>query len=346
MRRKKPCTLLVCLAFLGIVSIANASGWNYNAPDLTQPNQFLVAAAAPQSLQDLKAAEASRTKPIYKVKPEKITKCRAPEGYVAGTVLDRYGPQCVLPAVRYKGWELSAEAFYARTKGKVRYIKGGHYGYTAWDGLRDVDLNSEMGLPEHQWLGSFAAAYRFNPVWSLRYSIIPLAMSDTGPTGKNFVFGTTNLYTFGNLQSKWERLYQRLGLSYDPIRTISSRITVFGDYVRINEKISVIQPGCCGETMNNDLNMAMAGLEFEKCLKTGRLCNTLSIECKAGVAFGDDAVGADISTGLKYSIAMNSGRWGYVKGGYRLVTFNKKSSDYNLIDTSLEGGFVQMGFVF
>lgn len=344
MRRTKPRTLLVCLAFLGIVSTANASNWNYNAPDFFEPQQFLVAAAAPQAPQDLKAAEAPKNKPIYKVKPEKIVKCRPAEGYVAGTVLDRFGPECVLPVVRYKGWELSAEAFYARTKGKARYVRGTYFATP--DALRDVDLNSDMGLPEHQWIGSVSAAYRFNPVWSLRYSIMPLAMSDTGATGNTFTFGNTSHFTFGNTKSKWERIYQRLGLSYGPIRSVSSRITLFGDYVRINERLSVIQPGCCGDNMDNDLNMAMAGVEIEKCLKTSRLCNTLSVECKAGVAFGDNAIGADISTGLKYSIAMNSGRWGYVKGGYRLVTFKKKSSDFNLIDTSLEGGFVQMGFVF
>jgi hypothetical protein len=327
-----------------MISTANASNWNYNAPDFSEANQFLVAAATPQAPQDLKAAEAPKTKPIYKVKPDKIVKCRPPEGYVAGTVLDRFGPECVLPVVRYKGWELSAEALYARTKGKVRFVRGTFF--AGPEGLRDVDMNSDMGLPEHQWIGSFAAAYRFNPVWSLRYSIMPLVMDDTGTSGRTFTFGNTSHFSLANTKTKWERIYHRIGLSYDPIRTVSSRVSVFGDYVRINERLTVIQPGCCGDHMDNDLNMAMAGLEFEKCLKTSRLCNTLSLECKAGVAFGDDAIGADISTGLKYSIAMNSGRWGYVKGGYRLVTYKKKSSDFNQIDTSLEGGFVQMGLVF
>jgi len=344
MRVIKPYTLLVCLALLGMISTANASNWNYSAPDFTEPHQFLVAAAAPQASQNLKAAEAPKTKAIYKVKPDKIVKCRPPEGYVAGTVLDRIGWECVLPVVRHKGWELSAEALYARTKGKVRFIRGTFF--TGLDGLRDVDMNSDMGLPEHQWIGSFSAGYRFNPVWSLRYSIMPLVMDDTGTTGRTFTFGNNSHFAATNTKVKWERLYQRIGLSYDPIRTVSSRISLFGDYVRINDKLSVIQPGCCGDVMDTDLNMAMAGLEIEKCLKTSRLCNTLSVECKAGVAFGDDAIGADISTGLKYSIVMNSGRWGYVKGGYRVVTYKKKSSDFHLIDTELAGGFVQMGFVF
>ena len=103
----------------------------------------------------------------------------------------------------------------------------------------------------------------------------------------------------GTTKVKWERIYQRLGLVYDPIRTYSTRVGVFGDYVRLNEKLSVIQVGCCGDTMDNDLNMGMAGVEFEKCLKTSRLCNTLSLDCRAGVAFGDEGYGSDVSTGLK-----------------------------------------------
>jgi len=54
--------------------------------------------------------------------------------------------------------------------------------------------------------------------------------------------------------------------------------------------------------MDNDLNMGMAGWNLKKCIKTSRLCNTLSLDCRAGVAFGDEGYGSDVSTGLKYSI--------------------------------------------
>jgi len=40
--------------------------------------------------------------------------------------------------------------------------------------------------------------------------------------------------------------------------------------------------GYGGDAFDHSLNMGMAGLEFERCLKTGRYCNTLSLECKAG----------------------------------------------------------------
>jgi hypothetical protein len=90
----------------------------------------------------------------------------------------------------------------------------------------------------------------------------------------------------------------------------------------------------------------MAGIEFERCLKTSRFANTLSMECKAGAAFLDDAVGADLSTGLKYTISMGNGRWGYLGGGYRFVNFKKGYSDFKQIDTTIEGGYLKLGFIF
>lgn len=345
MKVRKTLTLLVCLVCLVMATATAANAWNFKPAAFDENEQYLLVPSSAPAQNNPAVAEAPRAKEIYKVKPRPIVKCKPAEGaYRPGTVLDRVGPVCVLPVTPPKGWELSAEALYVRSKGHVRFVRG-NYAWTS-DYMRDVDLNSDLGLPEHQWLGSFSASYRFNPRWSLRYSILPMVMDSSGTTNSTFAFGN-NTHTSGTtVRSKWERLYHRMGIVYDPIRTISSRVSLFGDYVRINDKLSVIQPGCCGDVMDNEFNMAMAGIEFEKCLKTGRFCNTLSIECKAGVAFGDDGVGADMATGLKYSIPMSSGRWGYVKGGYRFMTFKKKSSDVRLVDTAMEGGFVQMGFVF
>jgi hypothetical protein len=43
---------------------------------------------------------------------------------------------------------------------------------------------------------------------------------------------------------------------------------------------------------------------------------------------------------------MGKGRWGYVGGGYRFVTFKKGYSDVEQIDTAIEGGFLKMGITF
>jgi hypothetical protein len=141
-------------------------------------------------------------------------------------------------------------------------------------------------------------------------------------------------------------MYHRVGRVFDTVRTASSRVGVFGDYVRVDDKITAYQPGCCGETTNSEMNMAMAGVEFERCLRTTNNRNTMSLECKAGVAFLDNGVGADLSSAIKCSIPMNNGRWGYVSGGYRYVSLAKKYSEARLIDTTMDGGFVEMGVIF
>lgn len=333
MKLRKPHNLLVCLFFLLTTMGTEAVAVHVQeAAFVSNPSQ-----SAPQTT--------NPTKAITKVKPKQIVKVRPPERlYPQMSSMDAYGPPCVLPTSRPRGWELGVEALFARTRGKVRFM-GSNYGW-AGTNYRDLDLNSDIGVPEHQWIGSLSAKYGFKPRWSVRYSVMPSVVETSVNPSTTFSFGYM-FNAFGlNTKVKWERLYQRMGLAYDPVRTLTTRVSVFGDYVRLNERLRVFQPGCCSSTFDNDLNMAMAGLEIERCLKTSRLCNTLSVECKAGFAFGGDAVGSDLATALKYSIPLNNGRWGFVKGGYRYISFKKKYSDLKIMETAMDGGFVEAGFIF
>lgn len=257
--------------------------------------------------------------------------------------------ESLLPILKPRGWELDAQALFARTRGKAIYLNNS-FGAGFLGSNPEVDFNTAMGIPDHAVVGSFTAKYRFRPNWSLRYSILPMEIRGGGSGLNGFQFGTWNASTGQNLKSKWERLYQQIGLVYDPIRTPTSRVGIFAEYVRINERISVLQQGAGAGTGNaifdNDLNMAMVGVELEKLLKVTRYSNTLSLECKAGVAFYDDAFGSDLSTGLKYSVPLNNGRSGFLKGGYRYLTFKKSYSDVKMIDTAMDGGFLEMGFIF
>lgn len=353
---RKLSMMLVCLAFLVPLISGNAAAWHFQQATFTDNREDVLAPVAAQTVQQPSIKPIAKVKPIMKVSPivtvkpitkvKPIVKCRPMQDYGVLAQMQAYMPKCLLPAPKHKGWEFEAEALFARTKGKVRYTRGTYGYYSIYGAQQDIDLNADMGLPDHATIGTFSAAYRFRPKWALRYSIMPIVMNGGGQVNSNFTFGNSQYNTGTNTRIKWERLYQRMGVVYDPIRTYTSRVSIFGEYVRIDDKLSLINVGCCGDTMNNDLNMAMAGLEFEKCLKTTRMFSTLSIECKAGVSFLDDAVGTDLSTGLKYSIPLNNGRWGYVKGGYRYLTYKKGYSDVRLIDTTLEGGFVQMGLVF
>lgn len=348
--------MLVCLVFLVTAFTGNASAWHFQQATFTDNREDVLAPATTQTAQQPSIAPIAKVKPLARVNPvvkvktitkvKPIVKCKPLQEYGTLAQFQAFRPTCLLPVPRPKGWELEAEALFARTKGKVRYSRGTYGYYSYYGNQQDIDLNGDMGLPDHATVGTFSAAYRFRPNWALRYSIMPIALNGGGQPNSNFTFGSSQYTTGTNTRVKWERLYQRMGIVYDPIRTYSSRVSVFGEYVRIDDKLSLINVGCCGDTMNNDLNMAMAGLEFEKCLKTSRFLSTLSLECKAGVSFLDDAVGTDLSTGLKYSIPLNNGRWGYVKGGYRYLTYKKGYSDVRLTDTTLEGGFLQAGLVF
>jgi hypothetical protein len=332
---RKPYIGLVCLMFLALGVAGNAHAYS------------IVQASAPATQQGLYAPASPLQSPITKIKTKKIAKCRPLDSrYYGRSRAYSYDPRCVLPTYGSKRWELGAQVIFARTKGKVRFLRGNIAGN--FQNLRDVDLNGDMGLPDHDVVPSFSARYHFKPKWSMRYQIMPMVSEGSGNSGSNFSFGS-QINTFNANQDtrvKWERLYQRLGLVYDSLRTPRSRVSIFGDFVRVDDKLSFFQLGCCGDTFESDLNMAMVGLEFEKCLKTARLKNTLSLECSAGVAFLNEAFGSDIYTALKYSIPMNCGRWGYVKGGYRYLTYKKGYSDFKQWDTAIEGGFLEMGMVF
>ncbi|MEJ2717761.1 MAG: hypothetical protein P8182_11565 [Deltaproteobacteria bacterium] len=332
MLRRKPHTLLVCLLFLITVFAADALGYS------------IKQASAVNCPEDYFAPTMPRYKAITKVKPHPILKVRPFGEAWSGTTSGKLGRAlCCLPRPKTKGWELSAEVIFARTKGKIRYNRGQYWGGYYGNASPDLDLNSNLGIPDHNAVASMTVAYRFRPHWSVRYSLMPMEVTGTGGNMLNQAY-----YSQG-LNVKWQRLYHRVGLLYDPVRTYRARISLFGDYVRVDEKISgiwgtcVTCPGGGGDTYDHALNMAMAGLEFERCLKAGRWGNYLSCDCKAGIAFLDKAFGSDITAGLKCTIPMGKGRWGYIGGGYRFITFKKGYSEVEQIDTAIEGGFLKMG---
>ena len=171
-------------------------------------------AAAADRQEDLFSPPTTQTKQIEKVKPKKIVKCKPqfPSQVLAYAV----APECILPMSRPRGWELTAEAVFARTKGHVRFFRGFVTSLFAQD---EIDLNSDMGLPDHNVMGMFSAAYRVQPQWAIRYSIMPSAMEGSGTINRGFVFGNTTFTSGQPSKVKWEHLYQRMGLVYDPIRT-------------------------------------------------------------------------------------------------------------------------------
>ena len=336
MLRTKTYTLLVCLALLAMIFATSAPAYSIRqAAAGASEDLAAVPTPGPKDGATAKADKIHKVRPIYKVRPEFIPMTPLLEGYC-------------FPAPRAKGWEAEAQVIFARVKGKVRMCTanwgGGWWGLGACGGV-DQDLNSDWGLPDHAAVGSFSLGYRFRPNWLLRYSIMPWELNGSGGNLQNFGVG------FGQGgQVKWQRLYQSIALVYDPIVTYRSRVGIFAGYTRLDGKLSFAGTNWStwgtAPTFDQQLNMGMAGMEFERGLRTTRFRDALSLECRAGVAFLDEAFGSDIMTGLKYTIPMGNGRWGSLGGGYRYVTFKKGYNDFKQIDTSLEGGYLKMALVF
>ncbi len=330
-------------SFIGLLSLVFLAMLTSAAPAYV-----VMPAAAPPVDEDLfepavaKPDKPSKTTQNYRY----IVKCRPVLRAESGrqSAWGPHGRACLLPRPKTRGWEMMAQAFFARTRGKSVYLRGNQQ----WIGnnRREVDYNTDLALPDHTVLADFSITYRFRPRWSATYALMPMDISGSGDPGRGFQFGNNSYSTGQGVRVKWERLYHRAGLAYEPLRSHRSRVSLFANYVRLEEKLSVSQTNMNGDVMHNDLNMAMAGMEFEKCLKNRRFGGTLSLECKAGVAFLDQAVGSDLSTGIKYSISMGNGRRGYVSGGYRFLTYKKSYSDVFDVDTAMDGGYLQMGFVF
>ena len=306
------------------------------------PPEDVAALPAPgqKDTATVKADKIRKVRPVYKVQPQFMA------------ISPQLG-ECCLPVAQAKGWEMDAQVIFARIKGKVRLSNsnwGCAGGWCGWGNSPDQDLNTAWGIPDHSAVGSFSLGYRFRPKWALRYSIMPMELNGSGGNLQGYGYG----YGYGYGQGgnvKWQRLYHRIDLVYDPIFTRRARVGVFAGYTRLDEKISFGGTNYwtawnTAPTFDHQLNMGTAGMEFERCLKTTRFRNTLSLECRASVAFLDEAFGSDLMTGLRYTVSMGNGRWGYLGGGYRYVTFKKGYNDFKQIDTSLEGGYVKMAFIF
>lgn len=334
MTKRSTLMVLVYLGFLLAIMATAAPGYT------------IMQASAVAAPEDLASPAAPAYKPITKVKPYRV---RAPKYGGTASRDPRYGwlgpYRCMLPQPKEKGWTMNAQVIFARTKGKVRYMRGvqGIGFQQQWD----VDLNSQMGIPDHGVVPEFSIAYRFRPKWAMKYTIMPMVATGdmSGGFTNSFTFGRNQYNTGQDTHSKWERLVQTAGLVYDPITTPRARVSIYATYVRVDDKLALRQQSN-GDTMHVDLNMAMTGLEYEKCLKTARFRNTLSLKCRAGVAFLDEAFGSDVSTAVKYSVPLGRGRMGYLEGGYRFLTYKKGFSDAHSWDTATEGGYLQMGFVF
>ncbi len=356
MLRRIPYTLLVCLAIF-LSTILGSALW---AASPEQSAQMLLApdkASTPHG----PAVQQAKTRPSMVSKagplpamlscppPLGITKVRPVIGLPYGAA-----PGCILPGPLPGQWEIGAQVFFARVTGKVQWPRYSsyYYGYAGQGGDDSLaaDFGDSLMLPKHAAVVEIKARYQFKPNWAARYSVIPFALDGGGlpDFSRQFVFGNFQFTSGLPIQTKWQHAYHRVGLVYDAVRTCSSKVSVFADWVHVDDRIDVNCAPCSfiQQTFSKNTDSSMVGLEVQRCVAT--TCNgaTFSCDYKAGAIFLDDVEGWDVELGGRYSMPLNNAtRWGYMKGGYRLVNLKKSQSDFLLKD-SLEGGFMELGFIF
>jgi hypothetical protein len=347
MLRRIPTTLLVCLAVCLTAIMAtyvSAAGPDEPLEVLLKPDPTSTPIPVAQTAKSRATITKNSSKQAVWLCPPAmgISKCKPQMTCMP------YIPMqgCILPSTRVGQWDMSVQAFFARTRGKIQWPKNNWWNWAYW---RDVDFNDDLQLPAHKTLAQFTAKYQFRPNWAIRYSVMSAEFNGGGQPTNNYGFYFGNqFFSYGQqLNSKWQHTYQRLGVVYDAVRTCNAAVAVFADWVHADDRIDV-NCATCGwqtSTFSKGTDSAMVGLEFQRCLKTMANGGTFSCDNKAGVIFLDDVEGWDVQAGARYSIPLNYGRWGYMKGGYRLVDLKKNQADF-LFNNTLEGGYMEFGFIF
>lgn len=278
-----------------------------------------------------------------------IAKCKASRmrvgTYGAGCGPPRCGPicpTCILPRRMPGQWEASTQVFFARVRGTAHWSNGA-------SGLdpSEVDFNDDLGVDEHDVFLEYSGRYQLRPSWSLYYSAMPIEMKATNTPNESFTFGAWTFSAGAPTRSKWQFLYQRVGLFYHPINTPMTVVSLGASWLFNDERLRVSSAICNGRgnTLDRTRHMVMGTVEVQKCIVTLPNASTFSSDNRIGLGFLDDTFALDLQVGFQYSVPMNAGRWGFARGGYRLIDFKEDRNDLRL-DTALEGGYVEFGLIF
>ncbi len=225
---------------------------------------------------------------------------------------------CILPRRQCGQTELEAQIFYARLSGRLgkshSFIPGGTV---------EADFNLDMRIPDRAWVQEYSARCQFQPHWGVLYSIM--------------------------LVRELNLTYQRVGLIYDAVSICNAKLSVFGAWLFNEQRLSYVHDPVCGSSrrvvVDPTRHMVQAGVELQRCIKT--LCSGATISCdnRVGLGFLDNTFNLDVQAGFRFNVPLGGQRWGYVRGGYRLVEFSQHRRDLTL-DTHLEGGFGELGIIF
>ncbi|HMK34859.1 MAG TPA: hypothetical protein VK463_07325 [Desulfomonilaceae bacterium] len=251
-------------------------------------------------------------------------------------------PPCILPR-RYPGqFELATQVFFASIHGTI--AAGSGFGFIP---ASVMDFSEDLGLPVHKTLLEYSAWCQFRPNWAVYYSIMPISLEGNQDAPRTLYYRGMIIPQGTRINTKWHFTYQRVGLVYQAISNCNAILSIYGGWLFNDQKFSAHSVICAGQTCTTDRtrNMVFSGVGLQKCIRT--MCNggTLSCDTKVNLGYLDNTFALDVQTGLQFSVPMNAGRWGFARGGYRLLNFNEDRNDLRM-DSSLEGGFVEAGLIF
>lgn len=287
-------------------------------------------------------------KAISKVKPSEPAVTKVRPGFMSRLEgLSRFNPanwgsECILPAPAQGQFTAGPRVWFGKVQGEARRTIG-----TATVPGSSVNFHDNLGFGQNSTaIWGFEAKYQLRPRFGLRYSFMPMKMESKYTSPASFTFAN-QLFAAGTLiESKWERFEHRAGVTFNLTSNVSSRTSLFAEWMYLQDKLQIgsgvgaISPIVWDRTRN----LAVVGAEFDKCLKNFH-GNSLNLSCKADVIFLNNCFGFDAETALNYMIPIKTGRFGFVKGGYRYSYF-QKDNNKDLFETTIGGPFVQIGFLF
>ena len=252
-----------------------------------------------------------------------------------------WGLDCCLPAPNQGQFVVGPKLLFARIRGEARRDLG-----VALVGPSVVDFDEGLGFRKTgNLVWSIDALYQFRPRWGIHYSFSPLSVDASSTVRQGFTFGGQTFTAGTPVRARWDRYEHRAGLVFNVHRSVNSLTNFYLDWLHLEDKLTVGgQLASAPVIYNRDSNLALVGVEFNKCLKNFR-GNTLALLCKGGIAFLDDSLGYEGEAALQYLIPIRTGRFGFLKGGYRYFHL-KKDRDVEMFSTTMDGAFVQVGFLF
>jgi hypothetical protein len=287
-------------------------------------------------------------KGITKVKPTapEVFKVKPYPGVTSRfEALSRLNPMnwwadCYLPTPAKGQFSIGPKVTFARVRGEAR---------RGLDviGLQTslVDFDDHLGFKKSgNALWSVEALYQFRPRWGIRYSFTPIFMDSTNFPRTSFNFMGQTFASATEVRSKWEHVEHRAGLYFNVSQSEHSLTNLYADWLYVQDKLSVGTSVTPAVAWDDTKNMAVTGVEFMRCLKNFH-GNTLAFTGKGGIAFLNDSLGYEAEAGLSYLIPIKTGRFGFVKGGYRYSQLRKERPT-EVFGTTVDGAFLQVGFLF